>query len=90
MPGFILEEGTTSALTYTYDAQKLWKDFPNLDLYDTDGIAGVDTITISFLVSGTDASGKQRHFARQLVLQGEELQMPEQKESAIPVRRRAM
>lgn len=78
MPGFILEEGTNSSLTYTYDAQKLAKDFPNLDLHDANGYAGVDTITISFLVSGTDAGGARKHFARQIVIQGEELQIPEQ------------
>jgi hypothetical protein len=79
MPGFILEEGKSSTLTYTYDAPRLAKDFPNLDLFDADGFAGVDTITMSFLVSGTDAAGARRHFARQIVLQGEELQMPDQK-----------
>jgi hypothetical protein len=81
MPGFILEEGTTNTLTYTYDAPKLAKDFPNLDLFDADGFAGVDTITMSFFVSGTDATGARKHFARQIVLQGEELQMPDQKAS---------
>lgn len=78
MPGFVLEEGTASALTYAYDAQKLAKDFPNIDLYDADGFAGVDTITMSFLVSGTDATGTRKHFARQIVLQGEEVQAPPQ------------
>lgn len=96
MPGFILEEtrstpGTFSpSLAYVYDAQKLARDFPNLDLVDSDGYAGVDTITISFLLSGTDAAGVRRHFARQIVIQGEELQMPEQKETIIPPRRRSV
>lgn len=81
MPGFILEEGKTSTLTYTYDAQRLARDFPNLD-------PGIETITMSFLVSGTDATGARKHFARQIVLQGEELQMPEQKPA--PPRRRAV
>jgi len=90
MPGFILDEGTTATLAYTYDAQKLARDFPNLDLSDQDDLAGVDTITLSFLVTGTDAAGTPRHFARQVVLQGEELQMPAQKESVIPVRRRTV
>ena len=78
MPGFLLEEGTKSALSYTYDAPELAEDFPNLDLYDSDGYAGADTITISLLVSGTDASGVTKHVARQIVIQGEELQMPDQ------------
>jgi len=88
MPGFILEEGTSGALTYRYDAQKLAVDSPNLDLHDEEGFAGADTITMSFFVSGTDAGGKQRHFARQVVLQGEELLMPAQKEPANSQRRR--
>lgn len=79
MPGFILEESATSTLSYTYDAQKLARNFPNLDLHDADGFAGADTITISFFLSGTDPAGARRHFGRQIVLQGEELQMPEQK-----------
>lgn len=79
MPGFILEEGNLPILRYTYDAQKLARDFPNLDLHDADGFAGADTITISFFLSGTDPAGARRHFGRQIVLQGEELQMPEQK-----------
>jgi len=49
--------------------------FPNLDLHDADGYAGADTITISLLLSGTDASGVRQHYARQIVIQGEEAQM---------------
>jgi hypothetical protein len=77
MPGFILEEGTKSTLSYTYDATKLAKIFPNLDLYDADGYAGADTITISLLLSGTE-DGKTKNHARQIVIQGEELQIPDQ------------
>ncbi|MEK6374265.1 MAG: hypothetical protein AABO58_16380 [Acidobacteriota bacterium] len=90
MPGFILEQGTASGLTYTYEARRLVADFPNLDLTDGDGFAGADTITISFLLSGTDAAGNRKHFARQVVLQGEELQMPEQKAAPSTPRRRAV
>lgn len=89
MPGFILEEGASTALTYTYDAQRLARDFPNLDLNDADGFAGADAITTSFLVSGTDSSGARKHFARQIVLQGEELQMTEQKVVPPQPKRRA-
>jgi hypothetical protein len=78
MPGFILEETRGTSLTYAYDAQKLAKDFPNIDLRDHDGAAGVDTITISFFVSGTDESGRRQYLARQIVIQGEELQMTDQ------------
>ncbi|HUP63628.1 MAG TPA: hypothetical protein VNA69_24795 [Thermoanaerobaculia bacterium] len=79
MPGFVLEEGS-DALTYTYDAERLAQDFPNLDLRDGHGpSAGIDIITISLFLSGTDAGGKRRHFARQVVLNGETLHVPEQK-----------
>jgi hypothetical protein len=90
MPGFILEEGTTPLLAYVYDAQRLARDFPNLDLHDADGFAGVDIITISFLVSGTDPTGARKHFARQIVIQGEELQMPAQQPVPLQPRRRAI
>ena len=91
MPGFILDEGRSSALTYTYNAQNLHRDFPNLDLREPAGITGVDTITLSFLVSGTDNSGARKHFARVIVIQGEELLMPDQKASPpAPRRRRAV
>lgn len=89
MPGFILEQGTASGLTYAYDARRLARDFPNLDLTDGDGFTGADAITISLLLSGTDAAGKRQHFARQVVIQGEELQMPEQKAAPPTSRRRA-
>lgn len=79
MPGFILEEKRQTSLTYIYDAPRLAEDYPNLDLHDPGGVAdGADTITISFLVSGTDSSGARRHHGRQIVIQGEELQMPDQ------------
>jgi hypothetical protein len=95
MPGFILEESRITApggepLIYRYDANRLAQDFPNLDLRDHDGKTGVDTITISFLLSGTDAGGARRHRARRVVIQGEELQMPEQKETIIVPRRRSV
>ncbi|HVT43225.1 MAG TPA: hypothetical protein VMT00_02435 [Thermoanaerobaculia bacterium] len=90
MPGFILEEMASESLIYRYDADRLAQDFPNLDLRDHDGKTGVDTITISFLLSGTDASGTRRHHARQIVIQGEELQMPEQKEAIVKPRRRSV
>ena len=78
MPGFLLEEGTTASMRYTYDATKLAADFPNLDLHDADGAAGADVVTISLLLSGSDASGARRHAARQIVLVGEELHVTPQ------------
>ena len=85
MPGFVLEEGKLPGLTYAYDARRLAIEFPNLDLDDADGLTGVDTITVSLLLGGTDAAGARRHFARQITLQGEELQMPDH--GATPRRR---
>ena len=73
MPGFILEEGRSTELSYSYDAPRLHEDFPNLDLFDSDGRAGADTVTMSFLISGTDSQGEMVYQARQLLLQGEEL-----------------
>ncbi len=94
MPGFILEESSGGSpfappLAYTYDAQTLAKDFPNLDLFDGDGGTGADTVSISLFLSGTDAAGQRQYFARQVVIQGEELQMPEQTAAPIPARRRS-
>jgi hypothetical protein len=88
MPGFILEEGTSNALSYGYDAKRLATTFPNLDLHDDDGFAGMDPITITLFMSGTDTSGAKKFFARQIVLQGEEVEMPDQNPS--PPRRRAV
>jgi Carboxypeptidase regulatory-like domain len=89
MPGFVLEEGTTFNPLISYDAPRLAVDFPNLDLFDPNGFAGADTINISLLLSGTDAAGKRRHFARQVVIQGEELQVTDQGATAPAKRRRA-
>ena len=47
MPGFILDDGRTTALEYAYQSSSLARDFPNLDLGDSEGYAGADTITIS-------------------------------------------
>ncbi len=71
MPGFILEEGTLDGFVYRYDATRFAADFPNLE-------PGVDTITISFLLSGTAESGARRHSARMVTLQGDEIQIPSQ------------
>ncbi len=78
MPGFVLEEGMSDTLTYTYDAPLLNQTFPNIDLVDEDARYGVDTITMSFLVSGEDGDGKTVYRARQILLQGEELLAPSQ------------
>jgi hypothetical protein len=86
MPGFILEEGVVPAMTYRYDAQRLAADFPNLDLRDAVGRTGVDTISITMFLSGIDESGVRRHLARKVVIDGEEVLMPEQNPS-VPRRR---
>jgi len=78
MPGFILEQGVTSEPAYNYDAPTLNLAFPNLDLEDRDGFSGVDTITMSFLLKGTNNKGETIYHARQVLLQGEELMLPTQ------------
>ena len=78
MPGFLLDQGTTNSDIYSYDSPALSTDFPNLDQFDKDNMAGVDTITMSFLVSGEDGGGNTVYRARQILLQGEELLAPPQ------------
>ena len=80
MPGFLLEEAETASTTYTYDAPALHEDFPNLDLVDADSRYGVDTITMSFMLSGM-LDGQPVFRARQVLLQGEELMLPAQMRS---------
>ncbi|HEV7242766.1 MAG TPA: hypothetical protein VGQ36_26290 [Thermoanaerobaculia bacterium] len=73
MPGFVLEEGKLAGVSYTYDATRLARDFPNLDLENGHSVTGVDTILITFALSGKDAGGTRKFFARQVVLEGEEI-----------------
>lgn len=87
MPGFVLDEGRRTSLTYDYDARALAARFPNLDLEDAEGAAGADSITLSFVVTGNDEAGARRHFARQIVIEGEEVQVTAQ---ARTTRRRAV
>ena len=77
MPGFILEQGSAGSLNHSYDASAYAEDFPNLDQVDFDQRWGVDTITLSYLVSGTNEQGATEYRARQVLLQGEELQVLE-------------
>ncbi|MEK6374271.1 MAG: hypothetical protein AABO58_16410 [Acidobacteriota bacterium] len=83
--GYILHESTTPSMRYTYDLSALSSTFPNLDRFDQDGKLAVDTVTLTFFARGAD--GKFR--ARQLTLQGEELQVPEQRAVPAQPRRRA-
>lgn len=73
MPGFILQQGVSNDLTYRYDARTLAQSFPNLDIQDGNGRTGVDTVTMSFMLSGLDNAGQSRFFGRQVLLQGEQL-----------------
>jgi hypothetical protein len=88
--GAVLQAGSQLLGPGTYNASNLANDYPNLDLYDPDGVAGADTITISLFVTGTDNAGQTRHFARQVVLQGEEVQVPAEVATVVPPRRRAV
>jgi hypothetical protein len=78
MPGWILDEGCDSSMTYTYDARTLALDFPNLDLGDVDGSGGADAVQISFFATGTDVAGRTRHFARRILLNAGEIHAPAQ------------
>lgn len=73
MPGFLMEQGRRSSLTHSYDAAALSVDFPNLDILDKEQRYGVDTVTLSYLLSGTNSAGEIEYRARQVLLQGEEL-----------------
>jgi hypothetical protein len=88
--GFILEEGTSASAKYTYDLAKLAETFPNLDRFDPDGRFAVDTVTLSFFLSGRDANGSSVFRARQVLLQGEELLAPAQNPPSPATRRRAV
>ena len=83
--GYVLSESTTPSMRYTYDLQSLSTTFPNLDRNDPDGRAVVDTATLSFFARAADGTFR----ARMLTLQGEEVQMPEQRATSTPLRRRA-
>jgi hypothetical protein len=78
MPGFILDDGPMGGLTYPYNATALHESFPNLDLADREGRYGADTVTLSLLLSGKNADGKPAFRARQVLLQGEHLMIPQQ------------
>jgi hypothetical protein len=86
MPGFILEEGSTAQLRYSFHAPTLARDFPNLDRADEDLHTAVDMFTLSFLLTGTDSTGARTCLARQIVIDGEHVLMPDQ--PAAPARRR--
>jgi len=76
MPGFILEEGKLSGLTYVYDPAQISGDFPNLDYDRATGRPAVETITISFVLTARDANGAGRVLGRQVILEGDEILMP--------------
>ena len=82
MPGTLLEELRSEVLSYGFDLQRLRADFPNL--------SHSDTVTISFVVSGTDAGGTRRHHARQIMIQGERIEMPAQESWPPVIRRRSV
>jgi len=50
---------------------------------------GVGPPDANYRTAITGAAGKRQYFARQIVIQGEELQMPEQKAAPASPRRRA-
>ncbi len=83
MPGFLLENLSSSSFTYRYDPVALGHDFPNLDPpQEGDGAAGFDMVNMSLLASGTDNGGQPRYRARQLLLRGADLFVPLQDPAA--------
>jgi hypothetical protein len=83
--GYILNESTTASMSYSYDLGALSTTFPNLDRFDPDGKPAVDTVTLSFFARAADGTFR----ARQLTLQGDELQMPEQRANPTPPKHRS-
>lgn len=78
MPGFLLQQGPVPVqartFRYTYNPVALNRDFPNLDVRDSARRpASVDLITLSFLVTGRDASGSPVASANTLYLREDEL-----------------
>ncbi len=63
MPGFLVEDGpvnvTGSSFSYQYNPTNLNKRFPNYELAgDISGPAAADPLTLTFMVTGTDAEGR--------------------------------
>ncbi len=78
MPGVILEEGQQPALggifAYNYDPRRINQVFPNLDISAPGGTPlSVDTVTITFVLRGTDAEGQPAIGARVVTLLGDRL-----------------
>lgn len=75
MPGFVLSQGKSSSLEYSYNAKDLHQDFPNLDVVEGNSPPwdNADTITYSFLVETKNQQGEALYNAQQFTLQGEEL-----------------
>lgn len=75
MPGFVLSQGKSGSLMYSYNAKELHQDFPNLDVVQDNGPPwdNVDTITYSFLVETQTQQGDTSYNAQQVTLQGEDL-----------------
>lgn len=78
MPGYILEQGQQPALggifAYNYDPRRINQVFPNLDISGPGGTPlSVDTVTITFVLRGTDAQGQPAIGARVVTLLGDRL-----------------
>jgi hypothetical protein len=88
--GYIIEEGSTPLMAYSYDLGNLALTFPHLDRFDQDGHFASDTVTISLVVDSVGAHGERVYRARQLTLQGEQLLAPAQTAQPDPPRKRAV
>ena len=78
MPGFLLEQSSSSSNNYVYNAKKLNLSFPNLDV-DGKNIytSNADTVTYSFLLKSQDQIGNITYEANQILLQGETIFNPD-------------
>ena len=79
MPGFLLEQSSSSSNDYVYNAKNLNLSFPNLDVDDGRGsyTSNADTVTYSFLLKSQDQTGNITYEANQILLQGDTIFNPD-------------
>lgn len=81
MSGFLLEQGDINVISdtfrYIFDPLALHQDFPNLDVGEAPACCPelVDTITLSFLLTGKDEAGHPVQRASRIDLQGQDYRL---------------
>jgi hypothetical protein len=73
IPGLVLEQGPIrvvgQSVTYQYNLGTLRQTFPMLeDGRSGEGASAIDTVTLSFFASGTDASGQRQRLGRSFTI----------------------